>query len=156
METIQSKQFTLKQILQQNWCSFLDAYHLLVQWYVAYNVWKVINCREPDGLGYSTFACPTHPSEIYHVPRTCKSRFCSTWCQVQIDKWVTDVNRLFPTVPIFISPLQSRHNSEHYFLKNDLYLMLFFLQVRKQSFHFVRKGDSFPQSLQFFILLAAT
>jgi len=51
MEAIQSGQFTLKQILQQNWCSFLDVYHLLVQWYAAYNVWKVINCREPGGLG---------------------------------------------------------------------------------------------------------
>jgi hypothetical protein len=58
MEAIQAEQFTLKQILQQNWCSFLDVYHLLVQWYAAYNVWKVINCREPDGLGYATFADP--------------------------------------------------------------------------------------------------
>jgi hypothetical protein len=57
-EAIQAEQFTLKQILQQNWCSFLDVYHLLVQWYAAYNIWKVINCREPDGFGYATFACP--------------------------------------------------------------------------------------------------
>ncbi|MBW2660236.1 MAG: transposase zinc-binding domain-containing protein [Deltaproteobacteria bacterium] len=96
--------FTLKQILQQNWCSFLDVYHLLVQWYAAYNVWKVINCREPDGLGYATFACPVHPSEFCHVPRSCKSRFCSVCAKVQI------------------------------FLKNDLCLMLYLLQVRKQSF----------------------
>ncbi|NOR24032.1 MAG: hypothetical protein GQ542_06485 [Desulforhopalus sp.] len=101
MEAIQSGQFTLKQILQQNWCSFLDAYHLLVPWYAAYNVWKIINCREPDGLGYATFACPTHPSEICHVPRSCKSRFCSICAKVQIDKWVTDMNRLFPNCSYF-------------------------------------------------------
>jgi len=101
METIQSGQFTLKQILQQNWCSFLDVYHLLVQWYTAYNVWKVINCREPDGLGYATFACPVHPSEFCHVPRSCKSRFCSVCAKVQIDKWVTDMNRLFPNCSYF-------------------------------------------------------
>jgi len=101
MEAIQSGQFTLKQILQQNWCSFLDAYHFLVQWYAAYNVWKIINCRETDGLGYATFACPTHPSEICHVPRSCKSRFCSICAKVQIDKWVTDMNRLFPNCSYF-------------------------------------------------------
>jgi len=101
MEAIQSGQFTLKQILQQNWCSFLDVYHLLVQWYAAYNVWKVINCRDPDGLGYATFACPVHPSEICHIPRSCKSRFCSVCAKVQIDKWVTDMNRLFPNCSYF-------------------------------------------------------
>ncbi|MCP3928739.1 MAG: transposase, partial [Bacteroidetes bacterium] len=101
MEAIQSGQFTLKQILQENWCSFLDVYHLLVQWYAAYNVWKVINCREPDGLGYATFACPVHPSEISHVPRSCKSRFCSVCAKVQIDRWVTDMNRLFPNCSYF-------------------------------------------------------
>jgi hypothetical protein len=101
MEAIQSGQFTLKQILQQNWCSFLDVHHLLVQWYAAYNVWKVINCREPDGLGYATFSCLFHPSEICHIPRSCKSRFCSVCAKVQIDKWVTDMNRLFPNCSYF-------------------------------------------------------
>jgi hypothetical protein len=101
MEAIKSEKFTLKQILQQNWCAFLDVYHLLVPWYAAYNVWKVISCREPDGLGYSTFACPTHPSEIRHVPRTCKSRFCSICAKIQIDKWVTDMNQLFPNCSYF-------------------------------------------------------
>jgi len=101
MEAIQSKKFTLKQILQQNWCAFLDAYHLLIPWYAAYNVWKIISCREPDGLGYATFACPVHPSEICHVPRSCKSRFCSVCAKVQIDKWVTHMNRLFPNCSYF-------------------------------------------------------
>ncbi len=64
-------------------------------------VWKVINCREPDGLGYATFACPVHPSEICHIPRSCKSRFCSVCAKVQIDKWVTDMNRLFPNCSYF-------------------------------------------------------
>ena len=155
MEAIRSGQFTLKQILQQNWCSFPDVYHLLVQWYAAYNVWKVINCREPDGLGYATFACPVHPSEICHVPRSCKSRFCSVCAKVQIDKWVTDMNHLFQTVPIFISPLRSRHNSGHCFLKNALCLMLCFLQARKLLFHFVKNEAFSLQSQQFSILLAA-
>ena len=103
MEAIQSqsKQFSLKQILKDNWCAFLDAHHLLVTWYAAYNVWKVINCREPDGLGYATYACPIHSSETQHVPHSCKSRFCSVCAKVQIDKWVTNMNQLFPNCSYF-------------------------------------------------------
>ena len=101
MEAIQSKKITLKQILQENWCSFLDEYHSLVQWYAAYNVWKIINCREPEGLGYATFACPTHPTEIIHVPHSCKSRFCPVCAKVQVDRWVAEMNRLFPNCSYF-------------------------------------------------------
>jgi len=108
MEAIQSKQFTLKQVLKDNWCSFLDAHHSLVSWYAAYNVWKVINCREPDGLGYATFACPIHPSEFQRVPHSCKSRFCSICAKVRVEASVTrrpphsPVRAEFPhTVPRF-------------------------------------------------------
>ena len=58
---------TIKLIFQQHWNSFLAEYKALVTWYMTYNVWKIMNCREPDGLGFSTFSCPVHPSEIRHV-----------------------------------------------------------------------------------------
>ena len=73
----------------------------LVTWYVAYNVWKVINCREPDGLGFATFSCSDHPDQVCHVPKSCKSRFCSVCAKVQVDKWVADMNRMFPNCPYF-------------------------------------------------------
>ena len=62
---------------------------------------KVMNCREPDGLGFATFACPDHPCEIRIVPRTCKSRFCSVCAKVQSDKWVADINQSFPNCSYF-------------------------------------------------------
>jgi len=68
METIKTGKFTLKQILSENWSSFPDRYKQMVYWFTAYNVWKVINCREPDGLGYTMFACIDHPDEVCHVP----------------------------------------------------------------------------------------
>ena len=101
METIQKGSFTLKQIFQENWESFLIVHKTLVTWYMAYNVWKVMNCREPDGLGFATFACPDHPCEIRIVPRTCKSRFCSVCAKVQSDKWVADINQSFPNCSYF-------------------------------------------------------
>ena len=101
METIQKNSITLKLIFQENWDSFLANHQSMVTWYMAYNVWKIMNCREPDGLGFSTFACPVHSSEICHVPHSCKSSFCSVCAKVQIDKWVADMNRLFPNCSYF-------------------------------------------------------
>ena len=101
METIQQSPITLKLIFQQNWNAFLAVHPTLVTWAIAYNVWKIMNCREPDGLGFSTFACPVHPGEIRYVPHSCKSRFCSVCAKVQIDQWVADMNRLFPNCSYF-------------------------------------------------------
>ena len=60
-----------------------------------------MNCREPDGLGFVTYACPDHPEQVCHIPRSCKSRFCSVCAKVQVDKWVADMNRLFPNCSYF-------------------------------------------------------
>ena len=101
METIHRGSFTLKIIFKEKWNAFLAVYQTSVTWYMAYNVWKILNCREPDGLGFATFACPNHPDQICHVPRSCKSRFCSVCAKVQIDNWVADMNRLFPNCSYF-------------------------------------------------------
>ena len=101
METIAKGPLTLKKILQENWPTFLATRTMLVTWYVAYNVWKVINCREPDGLGFLTFACPDHPDQVRHVPKSCKSRFCSICAKVQVDRWVAEMNRMFPNCPYY-------------------------------------------------------
>jgi len=101
METIHKGPITLKKIFQENWTAFLAVHQTLAAWYAVYNVWKVMNCREPEGLGYATFACPDHPGEVCHIPRSCKSRFCSVCAKVQVDKWVADMNRLFPNCSYF-------------------------------------------------------
>ena len=101
MEIVQHQTITLKQIFQENWDKFLLIHKSLVTAYMAYNVWKVMNCREPEGLGYITFSCPVHPNEICHVPKSCKSRFCSVCAKVQIDKWVDKMNESFPNCSYF-------------------------------------------------------
>ena len=101
MEIIQHNSITLKQIFQENWVNFLSVYQSLVTSYMAYNVWKIMNCREPEGLGYATYACPVHSEEICHIPRSCKSRFCSVCAKVQVDKWVANMDELFPNCTYF-------------------------------------------------------
>ncbi|MBF0117112.1 MAG: transposase [Magnetococcales bacterium] len=95
METIRGP-FTLKRIFQEKWDQFLAIYPTLVTWVIAYTVWKITNCREPDGLGFATFACPDHPDQTCQVPRSCKSRFCSVCAKVQVDRWVAGMNQMFP------------------------------------------------------------
>ncbi len=68
MEVIRKNHFTLKQIFRDNWGRFLEVYPTPVTWFVAYNVWKILNCREPDSLGYATYACPDQlPNPLPHV-----------------------------------------------------------------------------------------
>ena len=101
MEIIKSKKISLKQIFNENWNAFVKTCTSSIAWYAVYNVWKIINCREPNGLGFRTFACPVHSNQICHVPNSWKSRFCSVCAKVQIDKWVADMNRLFPNCPYY-------------------------------------------------------
>ncbi|MEO5334042.1 MAG: transposase zinc-binding domain-containing protein [Magnetococcus sp. YQC-5] len=96
METLAGGRFTLKKIFQDNWKQFLAVYRVTVTWFVAYNVWKIMNCREPDGLGFNTYACPDHPGETCRIPGSCKNRFCSVCAKVQVNNWVADMNRMFP------------------------------------------------------------
>ncbi|MBF0214888.1 MAG: transposase zinc-binding domain-containing protein, partial [Magnetococcales bacterium] len=86
----------LKRIFQEKWGQFLAIYPTLVTWVIAYTVWKIMNCREPDGLGFSTFVCPDHPNQTCQIPRSCKSRFCSVCAKVQVDRWVAGMNQMFP------------------------------------------------------------
>lgn len=101
MEILQHQSITLKQVFQENWGEFLSVYKSLVTAYMAYNVWKIMNCREPDGLGFVTYACPIHHNEVCIIPRSCKSRFCSVCAKVQIDKWVDNLNEQFPNCSYF-------------------------------------------------------
>ena len=101
METVQQDAISLKQIFKDNWDKFLSKHYTLVTAYMAYNAWKIMNCREPEGLGYITYSCPDHPQEICQIPKSCKSRFCSICAKVQIDNWVAEMNSLFPNCSYF-------------------------------------------------------
>ena len=69
-DIVKSDKVSLKQIFKDNWHAFITIRKTIVSWYVAYTVWKVINCREPDGLGFQTFACPVHADQTCIVPNS--------------------------------------------------------------------------------------
>ena len=104
MESIGKSYFTLKRIFKGNWERFVLDNRSRIPFSTAYDVWKVMNCREPDGLGHTTYTCPEHPEQITHIPKTHKSRFRPVRAKIQVDKWVADTNRLFPNCAPISTP----------------------------------------------------
>ena len=70
MEATQKSPIILKLIFQENWNSLLADHQTLLSWYMVYNVWKLMNYREPDDLGFSTLYCPVHSCKIRHAPHS--------------------------------------------------------------------------------------
>ena len=69
--------FTIKQILQDHWASFVDENkNIIIRQVVFEEVNKVINCGNPD-YGYALYVCE-HCGKFLKVPFRCKSRFCNT------------------------------------------------------------------------------
>lgn len=85
----------IKQIFQDHWKAF-QVQHNSIPDYVNIQVDKMLSCRNPDKLGYRTYACPNHPEEKVVVPHTCKSRFCNGCCKLLADRWV---ERISPCLP---------------------------------------------------------
>ena len=102
MESTGKSYFTLQRIFKDNWERFVLDNRSRIPFSTAYDVWKVMNCREPDGLGHTACACPEHPEQITHIPKTRKSRFRPVRAKIQVDKRVADMNRLFPNCPYFL------------------------------------------------------
>nr|VFK47861.1 MAG: hypothetical protein BECKTC1821E_GA0114239_10965 [Candidatus Kentron sp. TC]VFK63466.1 MAG: hypothetical protein BECKTC1821F_GA0114240_10963 [Candidatus Kentron sp. TC] len=63
METISKGHFTLKRIFEDNWEQFLSNHRSEVGFSAAYNVWKVMNCRNPfQGRGFDELGTRGFPS----------------------------------------------------------------------------------------------
>lgn len=97
MEKISGK-YTIKQIFQDNWEEYLTK-HPDVPDYVRENVTKMLNCRNPEKIGYTKYACPSHPHRFTVVPHSCKSRFCNSCGKVAVDNWIVKSCETFPNVP---------------------------------------------------------
>ena len=69
--------FTIKQIFQDHWNSFIkENNNIIIRQVVFEEVNKIINCGNPD-YGYALYVCE-HCGKFLKVPFRCKSRFCNT------------------------------------------------------------------------------
>lgn len=96
MEKISGK-YTIKQIFQDHWGDYLVK-HPDVSLDTREVVKKMLECRNPDKLGYSKMACPDHPEAYTVIPHSCKSRFCNSCGKVAVDNWLSRACDNFPNV----------------------------------------------------------
>jgi hypothetical protein len=95
IETIRTSEYTIKQILQENWDSFYNKHQKLIRPVVTENVKKVMSCGDKNILGYNLYVCPVCRKRKY-VAHTCKSRFCNSCGKVKNDEWIEKAQtRLF-------------------------------------------------------------
>lgn len=126
MEIVSSEDFSIKQIFQNHWEDYLAKTQSSLPEYVTEAVAKMLACRDPEKLGYHKYACPHHPDQIRIAPNSCKGRFCNSCGKVFTDKWVSKIEKDFPSTPFhhltFTIPSELRELLDKYkFLRNCLF-----------------------------------
>jgi hypothetical protein len=111
LETIRNSEYTIKQILEENWPSFYNKYKKLIRPTVIENVKKVIACADTSILGYNTYVCPGCRKKRF-VAHTCKSRFCNSCGKVKNDEWIEKAQTRLFNIPhkhaVFTIPWEFR------------------------------------------------
>lgn len=111
LETIRTSEYTIKQILEENWGEFYNNHKQLIRPVVVENVQKVISCGDKNILGYNTYVCPDCREKVF-VAHTCKSRFCNSCGKVKNDEWVEKAQTRLFNIPhkhlVFTVPWEIR------------------------------------------------
>ncbi len=127
MEYISSvNKYTIKQIFKDNWDRFYDKHLNNIPEYVVKEVEKMLNCRNPDKLGYHKYICLNHPNQSVVVPHSCKSRFCNVCGKIATDNWIESAYQGFPDAPYYhITFTISDLLRNLFFLRRELLNVLF-------------------------------
>lgn len=115
METI-SGHYTIKQIFKDHWDDFVKNHGAGIPGYVTKNVEKMLECREPNALGYHRYLCPNHPDEITTIPHSCKSRFCNSCGVSRTKDWIERCYQDFPDSPYYHITFTVSDKLRSYFL----------------------------------------
>jgi hypothetical protein len=89
----------------------------------------MINCRNPQKLGYDIITCPNHPEQKTIIPHTCKSNICPTCAKIQTEKWAEEIQTRLPATKYshitFTIPKELRDffgaEDPNWHRKNDMY-----------------------------------
>lgn len=95
MEQIIGK-YTIKQIFQDCWGDYSASHAVSPD--IKEVVEKMLDCRNPEKLGYTKLACPDHPDCYTIIPHSCKVRFCNACGKVATDNWLAKACDDFPNV----------------------------------------------------------
>jgi hypothetical protein len=104
---------TFKQMFRDHWDAFKLACPLYNTSYHDEVVQKMLNCGDPDKMGFAQYRC-TFCGDIRRIAFSCKSSFCLSCCKVYTDRWADFIGRrMLPgvtyrhivlTVPDFLHP----------------------------------------------------
>lgn len=61
----------------------------------------MLDCRDPQKLGYTKYSCPKHPQQVTIIPHSCKSKFCNVCGSYQTDKWMSKALTFFPNTTYY-------------------------------------------------------
>ena len=56
----------------------------------------MMQCREPNQLGYHKYQCSSHLDQTRVAPHSCKTNICTTCAAIQNDIWSEEIKRIFP------------------------------------------------------------
>ncbi|HBG62565.1 MAG TPA: hypothetical protein DDX37_12155 [Candidatus Omnitrophica bacterium] len=89
---------TFKQIFIDHWESFKQNCHLYDTVYYDSVINKMINCGDPEKMGYAKYRC-IYCGSSYTISMTCKSCFCLSCSVPYADRWIDFIGRrLIPGV----------------------------------------------------------
>ena len=80
-----------KQIFADHWDGFKQVTPRYHTRYYDRVVEKMLNCGNPDKMGYIDYRCHYCGEGAHRVTMTCKSSFCLRCAKVYVDDWVSQV-----------------------------------------------------------------
>lgn len=83
-----------KQIFVDHWDGFKQVNPRYHTRYYDGLVEKMLNCGNPDQMGYIEYRCQHCGEGTHRVAMTCKSSFCLRCAKVYVDDWVSQVSRM--------------------------------------------------------------
>jgi len=109
---------TFKQIFIDHWAEFTSAHSRYNTQYYNEIIEKMINCGNPDEMGYAGWRC-INCGEYRTVAMTCKSTFCLSCAVPYTDRWMEFISRrLIPGVIYRHLVLTTPKHLRIYFYRN--------------------------------------
>jgi hypothetical protein len=83
-----------KQILAQHWDGFTRVHPRYATRYYDGLVRKMLECGNPEQMGYLEYRCLQCGEGTHRVSMSCKSSLCLRCAKVYVDNWVSQVSRM--------------------------------------------------------------
>ncbi len=140
-ESCKFDKLAFKQIFIDHWDSFKNNNKRYDNQYYDSLIEKMINCGNPDKMGFAQFFCPDCFETTRKIAFSCKSSFCLSCAKVYTDRWVEFIGRrLIPGVVY-----------RHFVLTMPECLRIWFYRNQKLLSVLMRTGQEFLLDLCSFL-----